>query len=203
MSKSIEVILFDLGGVLVELGASPVPADALPDGNAFSLTDWFRSEAAIAFEKGTNTAANFAQALIADLGLNCSEERLIEHFTYWPTGLFPGALELLKHLQQDYRLAILTNTNELHWPRFSAEFELLEHVEHIFASHQLAMAKPEPGIYQHVLTTLDVEPDQVLFLDDNSENVKGALELGITAHLVNGFDQLKHILKAQGIIDKI
>jgi HAD superfamily hydrolase (TIGR01509 family) len=203
MNKSIKVILFDLGGVLVELGASPLPADALPDENAFTLADWFKSDAAIAFEKGASTATSFAQTLIADLNLNCSEERLIEHFTYWPTGLFPGAQELLKHLQQNYRLAILTNTNELHWPRFSAEFGLLEYVEHIFASHQLAMVKPEPGIYQHVLTTLDVDPDRVLFLDDNSGNVKAARELGISAHLVNGFDQLKHFLIAQGIIDRM
>lgn len=202
MNKSIEVILFDLGGVLVELGASPVPVDALTGGNTFSLADWFKSDAAIAFEKGTCTAADFAQALIADLGLNCSEKRLIEHFTDWPTGLFPGAQKLLKHLRQNYRLAILTNTNELHWPRFIAEFELLEHVEYIFASHQLAMVKPEAGIYQHVLTTLGVEPGQVLFLDDNPDNVKGARKLGIAAHLVNDFDQLKHFLKAQGIIHK-
>ena len=65
-----------------------------------------------------------------------------------------------------------------------------------------SLLKSEPDIYQHVLTTLDVEPDQVLFLDDNSDNVKGARELGIAAHVVNGFDQLKHFLKVQGIIDK-
>jgi putative hydrolase of the HAD superfamily len=139
---------------------------------------------------------------IADLGLNCSKKQLIAHFTDWPTCLFPGAPELLKHLRQNYRLAILTNTNELHWPRFIAEFELPEHVEYMFASHQLAMVKPEAGIYQHVLSTLDVEPDQVLFLDDNPDNIEGARELGIAAHLVNDFDQLKHFLKAQGIIHK-
>ena len=64
------------------------------------------------------------------------------------------------------------------------------------------MVKPEPDIYQHVLSTLDVEPDQVLFLDDNLDNVEGARELGIAAHLINDFDQLKHFLKAQGIIHK-
>jgi putative hydrolase of the HAD superfamily len=200
MTEAIEVILFDLGGVLVELGASPVPTGALPHDGAFSLAEWFKSDTASAFEKGTITAADFAQSMLTELDLDCSVERLIEHFTRWPQGLFPGARELLQQLQSDYRLAILTNTNELHWPRFDAEFGLHDYVEHIFASHQLGLLKPEPGIYWHVLKTLNTKPGRILFLDDNGDNVEGARRIGIDAHQVTGFEQLKQFLLARGII---
>ena len=49
MNASIEVILFDLGGVLVELGESPVPSDWLPENDRFTLSDWFLSDTAISF----------------------------------------------------------------------------------------------------------------------------------------------------------
>ena len=202
MRDSIDVILFDLGGVLVELGPSPLPAGAIADDRAFALADWFKSEAAIAFEKGSNSAAAFARALIDELDLDCSQQALIEHFTEWPVGLFPGAHELLQRLRGDYRLAILTNTNELHYPRFAGEFRLMEHTEYIFASHQLALAKPEPAIYQHVINTLETDPARILFLDDNRDNVAAAQELGIEAHHIEGFDKLEQFLGAQGIIGK-
>ena len=138
--------------------------------------------------------------MIAELDLRCSVEQLTEHFTRWPKGLFPGARELLQDLQRNYRLAVLTNTNELHWPRFITEFDLPEYVEHIFASHQLAMAKPEPAIYRHVLKTLDTEPGRILFFDDNAANVDAALALGFMAAQVTGFDSLKQFLITQAII---
>jgi len=200
MRESIDVILFDLGGVLMELGASPVPAQSLPDDHSFTLADLVATEAWIAFDKGRITPHAFAQTVKNDLGIACSTEQLIEHFTEWPVGLFPGARDLLQQLREDYRLAILTNTNELHWPRFIDEFQLPDYIEHIFASHQLAMAKPEPGIYQHVINTLNMEPSRILFLDDNSGNVEAARLLGIEGHCVQGFEQLKKFLSAQGII---
>ena len=40
MNPTIEVILFDLGGVLVELGDDPIPFDWLPGDNRFDLSDW-------------------------------------------------------------------------------------------------------------------------------------------------------------------
>lgn len=199
-NHSIDVVLFDLGGVLVELGASPLPDGALPTDQSFALADWFRSDAAIEFEKGRNPADCFARSMIAELNLRCSADQLTEHFTRWPKGLFPGARELLQDLQRNYRLAILTNTNELHWPRFITEFGLSEYVEHIFASHQLAMAKPEPAIYRHVLRVLDTDPQRILFVDDNAANVEAALELGFTAAQVTGFDSLKQFLMAQAMI---
>jgi HAD superfamily hydrolase (TIGR01509 family) len=199
-NESIDVILFDLGGVLIELGPSPLPDNALPADLSFSAVDWLRSDAAIAFEKGHNSADSFARSMIAELDLQCSVEKLTEHFTRWPKGLFPGARELLQDLRRTYRLAILTNTNELHWPRFVTEYHLSEYVEHIFASHQLAMAKPEPAIYRHVLEILDTDAKRVLFVDDNASNVEAALELGFQAAQVTGFDSLKQFLMTQAMI---
>jgi HAD superfamily hydrolase (TIGR01509 family) len=199
-NESIDVILFDLGGVLIELGPSPLPDNALPADLSFSAVDWLRSDAAIEFEKGRNSADSFARSMIAELDLQCSVEQLIQHFTRWPTGLFPGAGELLQELRQNYRLAILTNTNELHWPRFIAEYHLPGYVEHIFASHQLAMAKPEPAIYRHVFETLDTEPGRILFVDDNAVNIEAALELGFQASRVIGFDSLKQFLMTRAMI---
>jgi putative hydrolase of the HAD superfamily len=200
MSQSFDVILFDLGGVLIKLGPSPVPTDTLPATSQFVLGDWFNSAAAIAFEKGQVSPAVFADSLRQELGIDCDRKRLLEHFTRWPIGFYDGVRELLQTLRQDYRLAVLSNTNALHWNRFITEFGLAEQVDHIFASHLLAMCKPEPAIFRHVCDTLGCRPEQILFFDDNAVNVEAAGSLGLQAQQVQGIEQLTAALQARSAI---
>jgi putative hydrolase of the HAD superfamily len=201
MNASIEVILFDLGGVLVELGESPFPSNWLPENAIFTLTDWFLSETAISFEKGSITAHVFAETFKKDLNISVSPEEIIEHFTQWPIGLFSGSQELLQSLNPDYRLAVLSNTNELHWPRIIDEFKIPLYFEHIFASHLLNKAKPESSIFQHVINELKVEPGSILFLDDNLKNIEASEKLGIQGLHVKGIQQARQGLVKLGVLD--
>ena len=199
MGGDIEVILFDLGGVLVELGPTPVPARALAKRRQYSLSAWLREPTAIAFETGAIGADEFAAALIAELDLDCSDAELIEHFRAWPRRLYPGVAELLEKLRPGYRLAVLSNTNDLHLPRFTTEFGLSQLVDEIFASHLLGLAKPDPRIFIHVSEALAVAPGAILFVDDNERNVDSAAELGFHARKVQGLCELEQALEAYGI----
>lgn len=194
-----EVLLFDLGGVLVELGPRPLPPGPAGGARDFDSGDWLASATAHAFEKGVIGAPEFAQALIDEYGLDCSRRQLLEHFTRWPRGLYDGAGQLLRSLRRDHRLAVLTNTNELHWPRLCGEFGLARLVDDLFASHQLGMAKPEPAIFAHVAAALGVDTAQILYFDDNRANVEAAAKMGFRARQARGPAQLKALLRAEGI----
>ncbi|HEY5740549.1 MAG TPA: HAD-IA family hydrolase [Gammaproteobacteria bacterium] len=191
-----EVLLFDAGGVLIDLGDEPLPGVKVR-----GLAAWLRSPIALAFEKGLTTADEFAAAWIDGIGLDCDAATLIEHFRRWPIGPFAGVPTLLSRLAGDYRIAILTNTNELHWPRFTDEFELDRYAERIFASHQLGMAKPEAEIFHLVVDELGTAPNRILFVDDNLANVDAARAIGLRAERVGGFDELLRTLAALAIID--
>ncbi len=199
MSQAIEVILFDLGGVLVELGPNPVPERALKPAQRFRLAEWFGSETAMAFETGAIDSEDFARRLIDELQLDCSSAELIEHFTAWPRALYPGVAKMLESLRARYRLAILTNTNALHWPRVVDEFELPRRVDAIFASHRLGLAKPAEAIFLKVCTALETKPQSILFIDDNERNVTAAAALGFQACFAHGFAELKRALESRGI----
>ena len=201
MNPSIEVILFDLGGVLVELGDSPVPLEWLPIDNQFNLSDWFASEIAKSFEKGLTNAQTFAETLRIDLNIEASPEEIIQHFTDWPIGPFTGSHEILKSVENKFRLAVLSNTNELHWPRITGEFGISIYFEHIFASHRLRMAKPELEIFEHVISEMNVEPKNILFLDDNQNNIEASKGLGIHGVHVSGIGQVHRTLLEMGAID--
>ena len=144
-------------------------------------------------------AEAFAQAFKIDLKLNASAQQISNHFRDWPIGPYADVYKLLQSLRSQYRLAVLTNTNALHWPRIVDEFNLITEVEQVFASHQLGMIKPDVAIYQHVLTQLDVAPQQVLFLDDNQHNIDTACQLGFQGLQVKGFEALLAGLKDMGV----
>ena len=199
MPDDIDVILFDLGGVLVELGPSPVPAHALGEDRQYPLSAWFKSASAIAFETGEIGVDEFAQALIDELGLTCGADELIDHFSAWPLGLYPGAASLLQNLKPHYRLAVLSNTNELHWPRFTGEFGLGQLVDEMFASHRLGLAKPGEAIFTEVSAALAAAPASILFLDDNEPNVASAARLGFAARCVQGVAGIEQALAEFGI----
>lgn len=200
MNEVIKVILFDLGGVLIELGDSPFPKEWLLPGQHFDLSDWFKSDTALMFERGLVPSAQFAKEIKNDLGLQVTTDEIINQFTMWPIGPYAGVRELLKSLSQKYTLAVLTNTNELHWPRIVNEFGLKPYCEHIFASHIMRLAKPDAVTFEHVTNAMNVAPENVLFFDDNALNVNAAKKVGIHSYLVKGKDELHRKLSELGLL---
>lgn len=200
MDSSIELILFDLGGVLVELRETLFPPEWFPAHTRFGIDEWASQEAALAFERGLIDADEFTQACISELNLQAKPQQVHQHLIDFTVGPYAGARDLLAGLHGQYRLAALSNTNELHWPIITQEYGFAEFFEAMFASHILNMAKPEPGAFQTVINQLQVQADRILFLDDNIDNVRAAGQLGIRAVQVKGLAQVRQCLHNQGLL---
>lgn len=201
MNDAIDVVLFDVGGVLCQLGDDPVPRGWIPGERRFSLDDWFYSELALAFEKGLITAESLAAAFREDLGIEQGVSEILEYFDAWLIGPFPGTLELLRAIPDRYRLAILSNTNALHWPKISEGFGFQTHMERIFSSHLLGLAKPDPEIFRVVANELAVSAGRVLFLDDNADNVRAASRVGMQSERVSGIGETRQALVDLGVLN--
>jgi putative hydrolase of the HAD superfamily len=68
-------------------------------------------------------------------------------------------------------------------------------------SCELRLAKPEPAIYHHVVDSLQVRPEEALFLDDRIENILSAESVGLQAILFRDVEQLQRELQTRGIAD--
>ena len=196
MNRELSVILFDLGGVLVELPSHSIPAGRVDHdpSSGLNLSGWLTSPAAKAFEKGEISAIQFADEIVKEMNLTIAPEEIIAYFTYWPKGLFPGTKALIERIQPHYSLAIFSNTNELHWPRLMTEMGLEGYFDHYFASFKIGMAKPDPAAFRYVVKALSCEPSEILFLDDSQMNVDAARLVGMKAERVSGIGQVEKIL---------
>ena len=186
--KNISTILFDLGGVLIQLHGGPFKpswlADATTGNEVWSL--WKRSEAVRLFESGSIDSDEFVQLFIAEAGLQVKHDEFIAHFMKWPARLFPGVEKMLQELAQSYRLAALSNSNALHWPMVMQDMRLQEYIPDCFSSHQIQAMKPDRKAFDTVLDRMDVRPEEVLFLDDLQVSIDMATELGMQAVKVTG-----------------
>jgi glucose-1-phosphatase len=202
MNRELSIILFDLGGVLVELPERPIYADWLDPlpSSGQEISDWLASPAAKAFEKGEISAAQFASEILNEMKLPISPEELLAYFTFWPKGLFPGTKALIGRILPHYSLSIFSNTNELHWPRLMTEMELEGRFDYYFASFQIKMAKPDPAAFRYVIKALSCEPSEILFLDDSQLNVDAARRVGMNSERVSGIGQVEKILSEYGVL---
>jgi putative hydrolase of the HAD superfamily len=189
-------IVFDLGGVLVELDRSPIPEKFFPPNRIMTVAEWSALPVAHRFERGEVGATEFAETIIADFDLRISVPDFIRHFSKWPKRAYPGAGELLHALARKYDLAILSNCNEIHWPMMRRDFGIFKYFKEIFSSLLIGMTKPSEGVYRYVVDQLACEPGDILYFDDNEKNVEAATRLGIRSIQVLGLDAVKACLES-------
>ena len=202
MNNSIKVILFDLGGVLIELTGVPRMQEWMGDNiSPEGVWDrWLKSETVRKFETGNSSADEFARSLVREFDLPVKPEEFLDEFTSWPRGLYPGAIDLLKNLQDKYLTASFTNTNPVHWARFIGEMGIDSLFQLNFPSHITGIVKPDLKAYENVLGHLGVDPGEMLFIDDNYLNVEPARELGLIAGVVSGLTGAEYFLTSNGIL---
>ena len=202
--KSIDVVLFDLGGVLIELAGVEKMIEWSPGvGTTEELwRRWLHSDAVRRFETGRIGRAEFASALIGEFEVPVGPDEFLDAFTWWPRAVFPGSFELLETMRARYRLASVSNTNEIHWERFTNAWSLDAAFHHNFPSHKVGKLKPDPEYFAHVLEAMGAPASRTLFIDDNAINVDAATKLGIVARRVVGVDGATRAFRELGLLDR-
>ena len=198
--ESYDVLLFDLGGVVIELGGMPIWQEWTAEPDERSVWErWLRSTAVRRFESGRARPEEFADEIVREFGLRVTPSEFLAHFEQWPRRPFPGAVALLEELRPRFRLGCLSNCNELHWPRFLGEMGLGTAFDHHFSSHELGLLKPDRDVFDHVVVELGCPPERILFLDDNAINVDAARSAGLHGERVQGPEGVRAVLRRLGI----
>jgi putative hydrolase of the HAD superfamily len=204
MKDSRELLLFDLGGVLLEYSGvrdiHGVLSEQLTREETLALVQ-ATSDTWAAFETGMLTPEAFAEHFAAHWPLGVPQDVFLAEFESWTRALYPGAAGLLDELRDGFRLAALSNTNALHWRRMRDVLGIPRLFERAFASHELGVRKPSPEVYVHVLREMGVAPGQATFFDDVEANVEAARRVGMRAYRVEGVDALRACLVENGYLE--
>ncbi|MBI2505661.1 MAG: HAD family phosphatase [Candidatus Latescibacteria bacterium] len=200
MGGPYDLVVFDVGGVLVQLtgmsqliewtGLSP---DELRE-------RWLGMEAVRAFESGFLTYEQFAPQVIAELRIPRSVEDFRLEMAGWMRSPFPEAEELVRAVGRRHTVACLCNMNPVQWQAVRDQLGIGALFENQFVSYELGMVKPDLPIYQHVAERMGVPSERVVFFDDSRPNIEGAQRAGWSAYLVRGTQELKQRLVLLGLL---
>jgi epoxide hydrolase-like predicted phosphatase len=180
----IRAVVFDIGGVLeitpdLGTGRQWETRLGLAAGEmAARMGDVWRGGSI-----GTINLDGVHQAIRDRLGLD--EQQLTAYLAdLWREYLGTANTELIEYARQlrpRYRTGILSNSFVGAREREQAAYGFEDIVDEIVYSHEVGMGKPDPRIYALACARLDVQPGEMVFLDDADRCVTGAREAGIHA----------------------
>lgn len=194
-------LIFDFGGVLIDLDMEAVPRGLQNYGLEIPGTDLLRLSQQ--YETGQIPTDRFLKEVC--LALPGSREDEIRRIWNATVSGFPAErLDFLEALKasRNYRMFLLSNTNPLHVEQArrnmgERNFRRLRNCFHEFyLSHEVKMRKPEPEIFTFVLKENRLIPEETLFIDDTREHTESASGLGIrTWHLQVGQETVLELHK--------
>jgi HAD superfamily hydrolase (TIGR01509 family) len=184
-----QIILLDLGGVLVDL-ADPVASIGLTMSGEDFWTIWLSSPLVQQFETGRLTASEFVTQFGAELGFRDADE-FDRALRSWHLPLFEGAEQALQNLTDSNTIALLSNTNEIHWQHVESQTDVFAEFAKVFLSYETGNAKPHPSAFHDVVAHFDCEPQDIIFFDDNVSNVAAAKAEGLRAVRVQGWSEVE------------
>ena len=197
MMKGIKNVIFDFGGIIVDLNKQAA-IDAFErlgfDAHSY-IGQYVQSGIFNQLELGLIPPARFYDFIREDTGCCVSNEDIRMAWNSMLVRIPVERLQFIHALQGEYRLFILSNTNSVHWEYAcqellsTSDIKLHMPFEHLFLSYEMHMMKPDEEIYRSVLTSAHLLPEETLFIDDSVDNCEAAQKLGIqTFHSQNADD---------------
>jgi putative hydrolase of the HAD superfamily len=196
-----DLVLFDLGGVLIQPGGVASMRDlAGIDSDEALWARWLGCRWVQRFEAGLCSPEEFADGMVADWDLPVEPAVFLEEFGGWPQPPFDGALELVDAVQASVPAGFLSNMNSLQWAANYEAIPLTRAFAYRFLSFELGLVKPDAAVFEAVAERLPVARRRVLFLDDNLVNVEAARAAGFAACHVRGIGEARGALVAAGVL---
>jgi glucose-1-phosphatase len=204
VAEPVDLVLFDLGGVLIEVTGVRAMRDLTGIESEEDLwRRWLTCRWVRRFESGGCSETEFAAGVVADWQLELSPAAFLDAFQGWATGPLPGAAELVAQTRSSVPTGCFSNTNALHWHDHIAAWPLVSLFDRRFLSFELGLLKPDTAAFAHVADLLEVPAERVLFLDDNAMNVAGAAAAGFQAARAAGVAEARQCLAEAGVLGPI
>lgn len=191
MQKAFKAVLFDLGGVLIDIDyhATERAFEQLGVSDFKErYTQLAQNELFDRFECGEISPQHFVNLVLPFAQSGTSPNQVVAAWNAM-LGSFPlEKISLLERLSTTTPLFMLSNTNELHWIEVKRAWQKVttQPMQHFFSaiylSHEIGKRKPHPETFIWVCEQMGFEPADVLFIDDSPQHIEGATQAGLQVH---------------------
>ncbi len=186
----IKHIVFDFGGVILDLdGVHTGYPDDLAEIFGVSIDEakkiWDKNKTLVI--TGQESPRQFLERMKDELSLDFD---VAEGVAFWEERNFITKeridwklVEFFEQLRNNYQVHMLTDQIQLNNGASEWKHEFEEHFHTIFRSYEQGFRKPFKEAYENLLSKLNAQPDEVVFIDDSQANIGSANEMGINGIL--------------------
>ena len=191
MKKTIKNIVFDMGGVLVDIDRMACVREFQKLGfkNIKDyIGDFKQKDIFLALEEGNATKIDFYDFIKQNFLPQCSDNEIKKAWLAFLITISDYKLRQILRLKTNYRIYLLSNTNPIHfeWVRcsfFEKEGKKLEDFfDFCFLSYELKITKPNEEIFSFMIEKTNINPQETLFIDDGQTNIETASKLGFICY---------------------
>ena len=204
MKEPVEALLFDLGGVVIDIDFNRVFARWAQHANCdvAQLRQRFTHDAAYrSHETGTLSDEAYFASLRASLAIDIADAQFLDGWNEIFIGEVPGIADLLARAQKRVPLYCFSNTNRAHEICWSTRYAgVMNNFEKVFVSSTIGLRKPDAAAFQHVVKEIGMPAERILFFDDNADNISGARACGLQAVHVTSPTIVADTLAAAGLL---
>lgn len=197
----IKALLFDLGGVVFQNGTKLFLNELAAEynlGREF-VAQVVNGELGDLYREGKITRDEFWKKVVHTLGIEADIDTLEESWIRKYT-LIDETKQIIDELKNDYKLYYLSDNVRERVEKISTNHNFLEWFEGGIFSHEVGVRKPHAKVYQIALEKMQLDPSEVIFIDDKEENLPPAEELGMNVLLFSNAHQLREDLIKLGVI---
>jgi len=188
-SITVDALLFDLGGVVLEVDFEKVFEHWARTSNLAieQIKQQFAMDEAYQLhEKGLISGPQYFEHLRSTLNLTADDVALTAGWNAIFGNEINPALDAIDQVRDRYRCYAFTNTNAVHQEYWEREHPRIRRsFDHMFVSSEMGLRKPDLQAFEHILKETSTKAEAMLFFDDTNENVEGALSAGLQAIKVN------------------
>lgn len=208
--KEIKNIIFDLGGVIINLDTQLTihefnKLSSIPFETVYSQAG--QVELFNLFDKGQISDFDFFSELRKQIHYNGPEVDLLYAWNAMLLDVPEKRLDLLVTMKQNYNTFLLSNTCEPHITAFENELYIQhgvknfnDYFDEVYYSCRLGMRKPDKEIFELVLNKNGLLPEETVFIDDSIQHVKSAGECGLKAYLLPKNMEVDDLLKELNLL---
>jgi len=193
--KGIKNIIFDFGGVLVDLKPQACldafAALGLPQ-VADYLTPYGHQGPFGKVENGDIDLHQFRDEIRATFKVDLTDHQIEEAWGAFLLHTPLKKIQMVHELAKTYRVFLLSNTNPIHIRKLEefdeAGYPVRECFEKLYLSYEVGLSKPARAIFEYVLNDAGILPEETLLVDDAPANCRTAAELGMHTYQPEPFE---------------
>jgi len=194
----IKAITFDLDGVYFINGKSNFIASlgrlGVPEEDAkrvFLESDEMNK----LYKRGKMTDKEFWTFAIKEWGLDISIDQIIKMLIDG-YDINEGAVKIVRAVRKKgYKTCICSNNFPARINGLNERFKFLDDFDIVALSYQVGVKKPSDKIFQYLIDKSGVNPEEIIFVDDDEDNLNGAKKLGIQTFFYGEFDKFLEELR--------